>query len=200
MTEFVYNTIHKIQDVTPIPTEYNGNIFRSRLESRWAKFFDLFNIPYEYEQEGFQDGDKQYLPDFYLPTAWLRNFKQGVYVEIKPTDYNEKPDHYKWGVMSDKQFVVCYGNPPPGSGRNSESCIQFYPSWDNDMRLMKCISCGFTKFEFNENNYRNCKNQKHPYEEPGDHLIYDLTELFEDQHLFSDNRIFNYNSKSGVWK
>ena len=50
-----------------IETEYDGYRFRSRLEARWAVFFDRLDIKYEYEPEGIilSDGTK-YLPDFYL--------------------------------------------------------------------------------------------------------------------------------------
>lgn len=66
-------------EVKPIETEYNGYRFRSRLEARWAVFFDTAGIPYEYEPEGFElDDGTKYLPDFYLPAFEL-------YVEIKPT-------------------------------------------------------------------------------------------------------------------
>lgn len=53
-----------------IETLYNGYRFRSRLEARWAVFFDALGIKYEYELEGyeFSDGTK-YLPDFYLLEA-----------------------------------------------------------------------------------------------------------------------------------
>lgn len=70
-------------EVKPIETEYNGYRFRSRLEARWAVFFDTAGIPYEYEPEGFvlTDGT-YYLPDFYLP--WYR-----CYVEIKPNVESE---------------------------------------------------------------------------------------------------------------
>lgn len=37
---------------TAIQTEYNGYLFRSRLEARWAVFFDAMGIEYEYEPEG----------------------------------------------------------------------------------------------------------------------------------------------------
>ncbi len=36
-----------------IDTEYNGYRFRSRLEARWAVFFDTLGMPYMYEPEGF---------------------------------------------------------------------------------------------------------------------------------------------------
>lgn len=52
-------------DIKPIETVYNGYRFRSRLEARWAVFFDSLNVDYEYEPEGFDLGDGQrYLPDF----------------------------------------------------------------------------------------------------------------------------------------
>lgn len=65
-------------DIKPIETEYNGYKFRSRLEARWAVFFDKAGIRYEYEPEGFETEDgTRYLPDFYLPD-------DDMYVEVKP--------------------------------------------------------------------------------------------------------------------
>lgn len=62
----------------PIETEYAGYRFRSRLEARWAVFFDTADIEYRYEPEGFvlpwsmtpgwsKSKTFRYLPDFYLP-------------------------------------------------------------------------------------------------------------------------------------
>ncbi len=73
-----------------IETVYNGYRFRSRLEARWAVFFDTLEIPYEYEREGFQLGRMWYLPDFYLPEGpWYPTSEQerlpACWVEIKPT-------------------------------------------------------------------------------------------------------------------
>ena len=51
-----------------IQTEYKGYLFRSRLEARWAVFFDACGIRWEYEPEGIVLSDGSfYLPDFYLP-------------------------------------------------------------------------------------------------------------------------------------
>ena len=51
-----------------IQTEYKGYLFRSRLEARWAVFFDAMGIEWEYEPEGIVLSDgTNYLPDFYLP-------------------------------------------------------------------------------------------------------------------------------------
>lgn len=55
-------------DLKPIETHYNGYRFRSRLEARWAVYFDTLGIEYEYEKEGFDLGDcGWYLPDFWFP-------------------------------------------------------------------------------------------------------------------------------------
>lgn len=81
--------ISTFQDTTskikPIETIYNGYRFRSRLEAKWAVYFDAAGLKYEYEKDGFDLGsdDKQtfgwYLPDFYFPSL-------KTYCEIKPSN------------------------------------------------------------------------------------------------------------------
>lgn len=63
-----------------IETEYLGYRFRSRLEARWAVFFDSLGLDWQYEPEGFELESGRYLPDFRVvypgrgsgdgPTAW----------------------------------------------------------------------------------------------------------------------------------
>ncbi|MGR4847899.1 hypothetical protein [Streptomyces sp. LARHCF252] len=59
--------------VKAIETRYAGCRFRSRLEARWAVFFDALDIDWEYEPEGFETQHGWYLPDFWLPEskAWV---------------------------------------------------------------------------------------------------------------------------------
>jgi hypothetical protein len=38
----------------PIETRYKGYRFRSRLEARWAVFFDAVGEGWEYEKEGYE--------------------------------------------------------------------------------------------------------------------------------------------------
>lgn len=65
--------------IKPIETPYKGYRFRSRLEARWAVFFDALNIKWEYEKEGFDLGDGDYyLPDFWLPELSLWYEVKGV--------------------------------------------------------------------------------------------------------------------------
>lgn len=59
--------------LTALPTTYNGQVFRSRLEARWAFFMNALEIPWEYEKEAYQLDTVVYVPDFWLPSlsAWL---------------------------------------------------------------------------------------------------------------------------------
>ena len=66
-----------MSEIKAIETEYNGILFRSRLEARWAVFFDAAGVKYEYEPYSFMLDGIGYVPDFYLPDYEL-------YVEAKP--------------------------------------------------------------------------------------------------------------------
>ena len=66
-----------------IETRYAGCRFRSRLEARWAVFFDALSMKWQYEAQGFRLSDgTQYLPDF---EVFLGSRKTPSYLEIKPT-------------------------------------------------------------------------------------------------------------------
>ena len=79
ITRFTFPGMVKEEMVTvkAIETSYHGYHFRSRLEARWAVFFDSLEIPFRYEPEGFDLDGIWYLPDFYLP-------KHRCWIEIKP--------------------------------------------------------------------------------------------------------------------
>lgn len=57
------------EHIKAIETEYAGCRFRSRLEARWAVFFDVLGITWEYEPNAYHIGfgGFSYLPDFWLP-------------------------------------------------------------------------------------------------------------------------------------
>jgi hypothetical protein len=68
--------------IKAIETRYKGYRFRSRLEARWAVFFDALGIKWEYEKEGYDLGAAGwYLPDFWLPHGGI--CPQGLWVEVK---------------------------------------------------------------------------------------------------------------------
>ena len=124
-----------------IRTEYNGILFRSKLEAEWAKFFDSFKIPWIYEAEGFEFRDgTRYLPDFYLPDAHQWFEVKGIMNNI---------DLHKiemLGTESKKDVIVGY---PDGDAQmldvgwfdGSNDTIE----WDNPF-LNFCSECG--KYSF----------------------------------------------------
>lgn len=96
----------------PIETVYNGYRFRSRLEARWAVFFDQIGMEYQYEPEGFHLSDGTfYLPDFYLP--WFK-----CWVEIKPNGMDketyetaEKKCIKLFEDLENQITMLCIGDP-----------------------------------------------------------------------------------------
>lgn len=87
------------ETITAIETSYKGYRFRSRLEARWAVFFDELGLKWNYESEGFVLPDGSwYLPDFRVigPQGML------CWYEVKPSD-----------VKSDSKFSQFAG--PAGS-------------------------------------------------------------------------------------
>lgn len=65
--------------IRPIETWYAGCRFRSRLEARYAVFFDHIGARWEYEPQGFSINGRPYLPDFLLPEC-------GVWIEVKGSE------------------------------------------------------------------------------------------------------------------
>lgn len=105
--------------IQSIDTEYDGHKFRSRLEARWAVFFNEFGIKYEYEPKGFEYKGERYLPDFWLP-------EQHVWFEVKRnieiTDgeaanrddesvYENAIAKARWLADDSYAAVVAFGNP-----------------------------------------------------------------------------------------
>ena len=92
--------------IKPIPTQYRGYQFRSRLEARWAIFFDEMGIPFSYENEGYEIASGTwYLPDFRL---------KDCYVEIKHKFDNDKEAPEKMGALVAGlrvPGVIVYGDP-----------------------------------------------------------------------------------------
>lgn len=107
--------------IKAIETKYKGYRFRSRLEARWAVFFDTLGIKWEYESEGFNLGKAGfYLPDFRLT-------EHNLYVEIKPEGDISPVDLVKLEVfeelMGRQTFQVLHGLPV--SFRDDDRKIRF---------------------------------------------------------------------------
>ena len=118
-----------MSELKAIQTEYKGYRFRSRLEARWAVFFDTLGVKWEYEPEGYDLGNGvYYLPDFLLHDVTVNHglFQRhcDIYVEVKGvmTDEDARKiirfsdlgydDENRDGVS--KTAVLVVGNIPEG--------------------------------------------------------------------------------------
>lgn len=92
-----------------IDTEYKGYKFRSRLEARWAIFFDFLGLEWEYEPEGYQfDDGTKYLPDFYLPEL-------EYWAEVKAKKFNNEEEYKAINLVIEtgKPLIKLIGTPSP---------------------------------------------------------------------------------------
>jgi hypothetical protein len=100
-----------------IRTPYNGHLFRSRLEARWAVFFDALGIPYDYEPEAYSNGKIWYLPDFWLPD-------QGAFWEVKGIAGEDTDKIEMLALLTGKNvYVVSF---PPWEYRDyDKGCVAY---------------------------------------------------------------------------
>lgn len=87
------------------PTTYRGTRFRSRLEARWAAYFDLCGIQWEYEPFDLEG----WVPDFLL-----KHENHEVLVEVKPVaDPNDEINAYaKATAHNTEAWVMLLGRKP----------------------------------------------------------------------------------------
>jgi hypothetical protein len=152
-----------MKEIKAIETFYRGYKFRSRLEARWAVFFDTAGIKWEYEKEGYDLGEEgYYLPDFWLPEVTSRwSDTAGVFVEIKPEigEYVSDCEKKKLHALGQLFPTYCFRGLPwnPNDSGGYEFCGEI---WDNNMVFMHCEPCNHVKIEFAEGNYMFCPKCK----------------------------------------
>ena len=131
-----------------IRTRYSGILFRSRLEARWAVFFDALGVKWEYEKEGYELPSGRYLPDFFLPDwGWVEIKGQeptgqeqclllelvgatqvpGVLLDCSPLSL---PD--RWHDYNRDGFISAWASPYLPAPR---------ASWDDNVLPCVCTQC-----------------------------------------------------------
>lgn len=90
-----------------IETRYKGYRFRSRLEARWAVFFDALGLTWDYEIEGFDLGPA----GWYLPDFKVYGDREPVWVEVKPTRQSNTSKMEAFVRGHGGAAVVCVGPP-----------------------------------------------------------------------------------------
>jgi hypothetical protein len=94
MSQFNYDKIK------PIETRYNGTLFRSRLEARWAAFFDRLGWQWIYEPADLGE----WAPDFAIIGA-----VQPIYVEVKPITAQDEDTIAKMLTVPGEHLLVGLG-------------------------------------------------------------------------------------------
>lgn len=98
-----------------IETGYAGCRFRSRIEARWAVFFDALDWTWQFEPEGFELESGRYLPDF---KVWTFGRDTPVWFEVKPFS-NSCPEDVRWldlATASGLSIITAYGMHRVGDG------------------------------------------------------------------------------------
>lgn len=162
--------------IKAIETEYRGIRFRSRIEARWAVFFDQVKTSWQYEPEGFHlpagtYGDKadddqwpgreielthdaRYLPDFLLTDldSWF---------EVKGVS----PDDAYWNLLAafeiatDKRVLIAIGDIPIVV--DDDYCGQhevIHTIGDIQYEFCRCPMCDRLGCEFNGRGDRVCRH------------------------------------------
>lgn len=122
-----YATPGQPRHSTPaIETTYKGFRFRSRLEARWAIFFDHLGLEWEYEPEGFDMGeDGRYLPDFRLCGTFAEvKFLGGDFSKAwRLAERLSQPVLLLEGMPD----FLAYGYAEPQGCRDNPDTFTFYP-------------------------------------------------------------------------
>lgn len=153
--------------IKPIETIYKGYRFRSRLEARWAVFFDALNIRWEYEKEGWDINGKWYLPDFYLPELDL-------WIEVKPGIANEWPSDKIYNLLCklweennyEIPFNIIWLKGTPGYRDEQYSAYDWpyngYVLGDSCYLWCECPKCGKIGMQFDGRAARICGGKCFP--------------------------------------
>lgn len=147
-----------------IETKYKGYNFRSRLEARWAVFFDALNVRWEYEKEGFNLAGDYYLPDFFLRDL-------DCFFEVKGVRPDDTMKQLKLAELGGKNVFMAIGGIPlieyidwwssdPGDTKGSYGAIKFSNDfdieiftggrgdWGNHRCFVQCNICGKIEIEY----------------------------------------------------
>jgi hypothetical protein len=132
--------------IKPIETVWKDYRFRSRLEARWAVFFESLELSWEYEPEGFVlPSGRYYLPDFKIHgIGWF---------EIKPVT-QEININIPWppkGSLEEEFFSletggILYGLP--GAVHNEKPSYGGCCGGDSPYFFCECPECAVIGFEF----------------------------------------------------
>lgn len=139
---------------------YAGHRFRSRLQARWAVFFDALDIRWEYERDAYVLPSGCHQPDFLLHLA-----SGPVWFEARAA---KAPIDQRWEELGDVTGMPVY--VARGMPRLSELGVVLYeehhicqewPFWDCDYAFCIC-RCGNVGIEFDGQSAQVCGGRCYP--------------------------------------
>lgn len=107
------------QGTKGIPTKYKGIQFRSRLEAKWAAFFDLMHWKWQYEPCDFNG----WIPDFVLFGR-----EHSIYVEVKPVSFFPKEVADKVERSGCNKDILIVGLTTPLPERSVWDIFEYNPT------------------------------------------------------------------------
>jgi hypothetical protein len=137
----------------PIPTEYSGVHFRSRLEADVAYFLDALKIKWKYEPQSFLlKTGRHFMPDFYLTDLktwlevkgdWNRAIDQMEDYEAFCLDKNTELVVLSRGrgFFIDKHYSTEFGKPEPFQIGKCSKCNSWY--FCGQFGDFRCRKCGY---------------------------------------------------------
>lgn len=132
-----------------IETTYNGRRFRSRLEARWAVFFDALHTHYVYEPEGYDLAGSGWVRTdgpglLYLPDFWLTDLR--IYIEVKPSDGPmpfRRRGHTRPAASFPLPLIAVFGEP------GNCQIIEYGDLGCCDLGVLgQCPSCGSLRYGY----------------------------------------------------
>lgn len=131
--------------ISAVETLYKSIRFRSRLEARWAIFFDELDIKWVYEPDPYKN-EQMYLPDF-----WLTDSR--TWIEVKPdmvkvsgTALDKSRDFYMSvlahngsNIADLRHYYILVGQPYIDE---YEFIHPRFCSVEKDVSFVRCQSCG----------------------------------------------------------
>ncbi|MFD8471913.1 hypothetical protein ACFV2E_07615 [Streptomyces globisporus] len=154
-------------------TPYAGHQFRTRLEARWAVFFDTLQVRWQYEPQAF---DLAPLPDntlhlgTYLPTFWLPAQKAWFAVtRDEPADEGWQR-FFRFAELLDQRAFLAVGELPDPrtieeSGHPYEGDFEIHTMGDHHYAWTICRWCDFADLAFDARSARTlcgCHRTKYP--------------------------------------
>ncbi len=199
-----------------IETRYAGCHFRSRLEARWAVFFDHLGVEWQYEPQGFvwdsnsqiADSDNAYWGDsyqiqggMYLPDFWLPSIETWFEVKGDECTEDEKRTHYEFALVSGQRHITAVGDiPSTAKDWSHYSCndgMTLSGGCDINYHWCVCPWCGKYGIEFEGRGGRICGSQRDLVATANGFLEYevyagcDLTKSYTDKgRTYNDPYIF----------